>query len=286
MPSTGLLVEVVENRPIKVIASRNVSYIITQAGNVYAFGENNNSVPTLLETELDIIDISEDYMLDMNGDIYNLENQERITIVEKIKYITEGATHTVFLSENNTAYAIGSNTYGQFGDGTYVSNETEVVAIRNKDLTDILRNIEKIEAGDIISYLGEKSSYAGKVITHKVIESPTFSEDDGVYYLTTAGIREGAHADPEIKHTQVLGKLVCVVPLLGWVYNLFTTWYGFLFFILIVLFAFSSEIINIIKILKYHDYGEDVSQEETNDDSESNDSEGTENAELEKHDKP
>lgn len=155
----------------------------------------------------------------------------------------------------------------------------DIILIKNTD-------IEQIEAGDIISYLGEKSSYAGKVITHKVIESPTFSEDDGVYYLTTAGISEGAHADPEIKHTQVLGKLVCVVPLLGWVYNLFTTWYGFLFFILIVLFAFSSEIINIIKILKYHDYGEDVSQEEANDDSESNDSEGTEKAELEKHDKP
>ena len=155
----------------------------------------------------------------------------------------------------------------------------DIILIKNTD-------IEKIEVGDIISYLGDKSSYAGKVITHKVIEPPTFSEDDGVYYLTTAGIREGAYADPQIKHTQVLGKLVCVVPLLGWVYNLFTTWYGFLFFILIVLFAFSSEIINIIKILKYHDYGEDVSQEEANDDSESNDSEGTENAELEKHDKP
>ena len=145
----------------------------------------------------------------------------------------------------------------------------DIILIKDTD-------IMQIKEGDIISYRGEKGSYAGKVITHKVIEEPRFSEADGVYYLTTAGIREGAHADPEIEQTQVLGKLVCVVPLLGWLYNFFTTWYGFLIFVLIVLFSFSSEIINIIKILKYQDYGEDVPQEEPNDGDQSNDSEYTE----------
>lgn len=145
----------------------------------------------------------------------------------------------------------------------------DIILIKDAD-------IMQIKEGDIISYRGEKGSYAGKVITHKVIDEPRFSEADGVYYLTTAGIREGAHADPEIEQTQVLGKLVCVVPLLGWLYNFFTTWYGFLIFVLIVLFSFSSEIINIIKILKYQDYGEDAPQEEPNDGAQSNDSEYTE----------
>jgi signal peptidase len=145
----------------------------------------------------------------------------------------------------------------------------DIILIKDTD-------IMQIKEGDIISYRGEKGSYAGKVITHKVIDEPRFSEADGVYYLTTAGIREGAHADPEIEQTQVLGKLVCVVPLLGWLYNFFTTWYGFLIFVLIVLFSFSSEIINIIKILKYQDYGEDVPQEEPNDGAQSNGSEYTE----------
>lgn len=145
----------------------------------------------------------------------------------------------------------------------------DIILIKDAD-------IMQIKEGDIISYRGEKGSYAGKVITHKVIDEPRFSEAEGVYYLTTAGIREGAHADPEIEQTQVLGKLVCVVPLLGWLYNFFTTWYGFLIFVLIVLFSFSSEIINIIKILKYQDYGEDVPQEEPNDGAQSNDSEYTE----------
>ncbi len=145
----------------------------------------------------------------------------------------------------------------------------DIILIKDTD-------IEEIKEGDIISYRGEKGSYAGKIITHMVLTAPTFSEADGIYYLTTAGIIEGAHADPEIKETQVIGKLVCVVPLLGWLYNFFTTWYGFLLFVLIVLFSFASEIINIIKILKYQDYGTDIPQEESKHCSESNGSESTE----------
>lgn len=134
-------------------------------------------------------------------------------------------------------------------------------------------DIEQIKVGDIISYHGERGSYAGKIITHKVVSEPTLSEDDGVYRLATAGIKEGAPADPEIEQSQILGKLVCVVPLLGWIYNLFTTWYGFLIFVIITLLAFSTELINIIKILKYQDYGEDDSQEDASDGAEQSDAE-------------
>lgn len=154
----------------------------------------------------------------------------------------------------------------------------DIILIKSTD-------IEEIKEGDTISYRGEKGSYAGKTITHKVLTAPTFSEADGIYYLTTGGIIEGAPADPEIKETQVIGKLVCVVPLLGWLYNFFATWYGFLLFVLIVLFSFASEIINIVKILKYNDYGVDIPQEESKDDSESDGSEHTEDANHEEIDK-
>jgi len=148
IPESTELIQVVKNTIIKVIANNNVSYAISQSGKVYAWGEGYGLTPRLLEFENDIIDLSKSYALDINGNIYSLETNQRLEIVEKIKYISEGNTHTVFLSENGTAYAIGSNTYGQFGDGTNVSNESSVVAVRNEDLTDVLRNIVKIEAGN------------------------------------------------------------------------------------------------------------------------------------------
>ena len=148
IPESTALVQVVKDIPVKIIANNNVSYAITQDGKVYAWGEGYTLTPTLLEIENKIIDISKNYALDIEGNIYNLETNTRLEIVEKIKYISESDTHTVFLSENGTAYAIGSNTYGQFGDGTNVSNTESVVAIRNEDLTDILRNIVKVEAGN------------------------------------------------------------------------------------------------------------------------------------------
>lgn len=137
-------------------------------------------------------------------------------------------------------------------------------------------SVEQIGVGDIISYHGEKSSYSGKIITHKVVSAPYLNEADGLYYLTTAGIREGAHADPEINETQILGKLVCVVPLIGLVYNFFTTWYGFLTFVIIVLLAFSSELINIIKILRDPNYCNENDREEAKVESQKDGSEKTE----------
>ncbi len=143
----------ISGRIVKIIASKCSSYAITQNGKVYAWGEGYEKAPKEItfaseEKVLDIIDISASYVLDREGNIYNKNTMVRIPVVEGIKYITEGQDHTVFLSKNNTAYAIGSNTFGQFGDGANVSSEDSVMAVMNEGKTDVLRNIEKIEAGD------------------------------------------------------------------------------------------------------------------------------------------
>lgn len=148
MPKSTEVVQVIKDTIVKVIANKNTSYAIAQSGKVYAWGEGYGKTPVQIELEQDIIDISESYLLDINGNVYSKETNARLEIVEKIKYISEGNSHTVFLSENGTAYTIGSNTFGQFGDGTNVSNTENVVAIRNENLTDVLRNIVEIEAGN------------------------------------------------------------------------------------------------------------------------------------------
>ena len=148
IPESAELVPVVKESIVKVIANKNISYAITQNGKVYAWGEGYGLTPTLLELENKIIDISKNYALDIEGNVYNLETNTRLEIVEKIKYISESDTHTVFLSEAGTAYSIGSNMYGQFGNGTNVSNNESVVAVQNETLTDVLRDIVKVEAGN------------------------------------------------------------------------------------------------------------------------------------------
>ena len=64
---------------------------------------------------------------------------------------------------------------------------------------------EKIKVGDDLVYLGEKGSFAGKVVTHRV--NSVEKQEDGNYKIITQGIANNA-ADPEIDQTQVYGKVV------------------------------------------------------------------------------
>ncbi len=169
IPKATELVKVINDTVIKIIANKNTSYAITQQGKVYAWGEGYTSTPTLLEKtintatgseeiagttdgvgdtaeepkeiKLDLIDISTNYMLDVEGNIYNKNTDKKIEIDEKIKYITEGTNHTLFLSETGKGYGIGKNTYGQLGDGSNNDSTENVTKVQGE-------NILKLEAGD------------------------------------------------------------------------------------------------------------------------------------------
>ncbi len=63
---------------------------------------------------------------------------------------------------------------------------------------------EDINVGDNVTYIGEKGSLKGIIITHKVIEKNV--KEDGVHFVTkgTANVIE----DPEISYKQVYGKVI------------------------------------------------------------------------------
>lgn len=114
---------------------------------------------------------------------------------------------------------------------------------------------ETLNKGDVITYNGEEGPVAGKLITHQIVSEPY--EKDGVYYFTTRGIKPGALDDPEIDDTQIHGKVLCKIPLVGTLYDFFTHWYGLAAFAAILLIAFSSEIINLVSIIRNKDEDED-----------------------------
>lgn len=114
---------------------------------------------------------------------------------------------------------------------------------------------DTLKKGDVITYQGEEGPVAGKLITHQIVSEPY--EKDGLYYFTTRGIKTGALDDPEIDDTQILGKVMCKVPLLGTLYDFFSQWYGLAAFAAVLLISFSSEIMNLISIIRHEDEDED-----------------------------
>jgi signal peptidase len=107
-------------------------------------------------------------------------------------------------------------------------------------------NANTLEIGDIISYNGTEGDYANKIITHKIIN---IDESGGERVFTTMGIANDT-ADPPVYESQVLGKMVYKVPIIGTLYSFFMTIYGLIAVILIILLAFSNEIITLFKLAK------------------------------------
>lgn len=89
---------------------------------------------------------------------------------------------------------------------------------------------EDIKVGDDLIYQGKKGSFAGKIVTHRVISIE--KQEDGNYKIITQGVANNA-SDPEIDQTQVYGKVICNVKILGLIGKLVRNVYTFYFILLI-----------------------------------------------------
>ena len=98
--------------------------------------------------------------------------------------------------------------------------------------TIIVKSIEpsKLKVGDDITYLGEKGSFSGKYITHRIIN---ISQDEtGMYKLRTQGIAN-PEPDPAINETQVYGKIIYKTLLISKLNGLVGNLYSMYFIILV-----------------------------------------------------
>ena len=82
---------------------------------------------------------------------------------------------------------------------------------------------EELQVGDVITYVGEADSFAGKIITHKIVEinGDTF---------TTQGVANNI-PDPPIHSSQILSRYVATVPLAGKLFSIINSKLGFVFLI-------------------------------------------------------
>lgn len=102
----------------------------------------------------------------------------------------------------------------------------------------------KIRIGDTISYLGAKGSFAGKVITHRVVSIETNSA--GKYYFHTQGLTNIVE-DPIVYESQLYGKVIYKSIILSFVYKIISTSYGlFIFVVIPLLYIIGSEMLGFL----------------------------------------
>lgn len=91
---------------------------------------------------------------------------------------------------------------------------------------------EEIKVEDDIVYQGEKGSFKGKTITHRVISIK--KKEDGNYGIITKGVANFSQ-DPEINQKQVLGKVIFKVPIMSFILKVITNIYVWMFIPVIIL---------------------------------------------------
>ncbi|HBM98685.1 MAG TPA: signal peptidase I [Ruminococcus sp.] len=113
-------------------------------------------------------------------------------------------------------------------------------------LDKVMDDETEIAVGDVVTFEGG-SQFDGKLVTHKVIKAP-YTDENGNTMLQTHGIANELDDTP-ISIDQVRAKMICKIPYIDTLYNLFLSPCGLLIMILLIILVFIDEIINIVKIL-------------------------------------
>lgn len=100
-----------------------------------------------------------------------------------------------------------------------------------------------IKVGDDVVYLGKKSDFAGKIVTHEVIK---IDKIDGNTYFHTKGIANDVE-DPLVSADQIMGRVSFKSHILSFISRVVNNIYGF-YFVIFVPFAILlvMEIIDIV----------------------------------------
>lgn len=163
---------------VKVVAEKDSTYVIDIYGGIYACGKWWSGKIKDNVSPIDAaVDVNNEYVLDVDGKVYNW--QDEIAIDEPIKAINEGTSHSTFLSKTGKVYSIGTNTYGELGNGTKTDLTTKVAQVKTDENT-LLENIVEIKSGD---YYNVAISKDGKLYTWGINENDKQGRDDYSYSL-------------------------------------------------------------------------------------------------------
>lgn len=99
----------------------------------------------------------------------------------------------------------------------------------------------KLKVGDDITYVGNKGTFDGLIITHRII---SIRKDGNDYFFITKGTSNEV-ADPEISYSQVYGKVIYKTIVFSYIGRLMTNVYAYYALFTIVGLYASYQIVKI-----------------------------------------
>ena len=106
---------------------------------------------------------------------------------------------------------------------------------------------ERLEVGDVITFIAPDSKYGGISITHRIIDK-RYDEALGTYAYKTKGDNNNIADSALVPDSNVLGRVILKLPKLGYIQDLLASKGGLIFVVLIPSLVILS--FDIMKILK------------------------------------
>lgn len=119
------------------------------------------------------------------------------------------------LSGNNSVFGFRLFTVAT-GSMKGVYNVNDVIAVKDFDN-------KKLKVGDDIAFIGNRGGLENKLVTHRIIK---IEEESNGRIFTTKGVKNGVE-DPSITESQILGKVVGVVPVVTQINHVVKSQLGF-----------------------------------------------------------
>ena len=119
------------------------------------------------------------------------------------------------LSVNNTVFGFRLFTVAT-GSMKGVYNVNDVIAVKDFDN-------KKLKVGDDIAFIGNRGGLENKLVTHRIIK---IEEESNGRIFTTKGVKNSVE-DPSITESQILGKVVGVVPVVTQINHVVKSQLGF-----------------------------------------------------------
>ena len=106
---------------------------------------------------------------------------------------------------------------------------------------------ERLEIGDIITFISPDPRFGGISVTHRIIEK-IYDETQGVYKYRTQGDNNNIADGTPVPNDYILGKVILKIPKLGYIQDILASKGGLIIFVLIPCLAILSY--DIMKIFK------------------------------------
>lgn len=135
-------------------------------------------------------------------------------------------------------------------DAYVIVSPSMVPTIKVQDGIVIQRmEVDKLEKGDIISFLSSDPRYQGVIITHRIIGIE--KSQSGDYLFRTKGDNNHIEDSSLVKEEDIYGKVVFNIPFLGYIRQFLFQYLGWFFLIVLPLLYFIMiNVVNVRKRLK------------------------------------